>query len=162
MLLEWEIQFLSLSSQVHSFSFEISSVCPLKYQFNFFLHISLSEVLLWFLFVFLFSLLLQADVIYLSLIFFMCSSSHRINENAQSSMLASPLPPSFLDAYSLSLSSLGKNVFCIIINFLHSVIIIYSLEFFTSATSDGHSLEIEWQQVSSSLQDSSQYSGRFQ
>ena len=42
------------------------------------------------------------------------------------------------------------------------IIIIYSLEFFTSATSDGISLEIEWQQVSSSLQDSSQYSGSFQ
>ena len=41
-------------------------------------------------------------------------------------------------------------------------IIIYSLEFFTSALADGLSLEIEWQQVSSSLQDSSQYSGRLQ
>ena len=39
-------------------------------------------------------------------------------------------------------------------------IIIYSLEYFTSALADGLSLEIEWQQVSSSLQDSSQYSGR--
>ena len=38
----------------------------------------------------------------------------------------------------------------------------YSLEFFTSAWDDGLSLEIEWPQVSSSLQDSSQYSGRFQ
>ena len=34
------------------------------------------------------------------------------------------------------------------------------LEFFTSALADGISLEFEWQQVSSSLQDSSQYSGR--
>ena len=42
------------------------------------------------------------------------------------------------------------------------IIIIYSLEFFTSALADGLSLEIEWPQVSSSLQDSSQYSGRFQ
>ena len=42
------------------------------------------------------------------------------------------------------------------------IIIIYSLEFFTSALADGLSLEIERQQVSSSLQDSSQYSGRFQ
>ena len=32
-------------------------------------------------------------------------------------------------------------------------------EFFTSALLDGHSLEFEWQ-ISSSLQDSSQYSGR--
>ena len=42
------------------------------------------------------------------------------------------------------------------------VTIIYSLEFLTSALADALSLEIEWQQVSSSLQDSSQYSGRFQ
>ena len=42
------------------------------------------------------------------------------------------------------------------------IIIIYSLEFFTSALADGLSLEYEWQQVSSSLQDSSQYSGRSQ
>ena len=42
------------------------------------------------------------------------------------------------------------------------IIIIYSLEFFTSALADGLSLENEWQQVSSSLQDSSQYSGHLQ
>ena len=34
------------------------------------------------------------------------------------------------------------------------------LEFFTSVLADGFSLEFEWQQVSSSLQDSSHYSGR--
>ena len=34
------------------------------------------------------------------------------------------------------------------------------LEFFTSVLADGFSLEFEWQQVSTSLQDSSQYSGR--
>ena len=34
------------------------------------------------------------------------------------------------------------------------------LEFFPSVLADGFSLEFEWQQVSSSLQDSSQYSGR--
>ena len=33
------------------------------------------------------------------------------------------------------------------------------LEFFTSVLADGFSLEFEWQQVFSSLQDSSQYSG---
>ena len=37
-------------------------------------------------------------------------------------------------------------VLCIII-----IIIIYSLEFVTSALADGFSLEFEWQQVSSSL-----------
>ena len=35
-------------------------------------------------------------------------------------------------------------------------------EFFTSALVDGLSLEFEWQQISSSLQDYSQYSGRSQ
>ena len=34
------------------------------------------------------------------------------------------------------------------------------LEFFTSVLADGFSLEFEWQHVSSSLQNSSQYSGR--
>ena len=46
--------------------------------------------------------------------------------------------------------------------FISIIIIIYSLEFITSALADGLSLEFEWQQVSSSLQDSSQYSGRSQ
>ena len=40
-----------------------------------------------------------------------------------------------------------------------SIIIIIPLEFFTSALADGLLLEFEWQQVSSSLQYSSQYSG---
>ena len=35
-----------------------------------------------------------------------------------SSMLASPLPPSFLDTYSLSTSSLGCNALCMVISFL--------------------------------------------
>ena len=39
------------------------------------------------------------------------------------------------------------------------IFIIYLLVFFTSALADGFSLEFEWQQVSSSLQDSSGCSG---
>ena len=39
------------------------------------------------------------------------------------------------------------------------IIILYSLDFFTSVLAYGLSLKFEWQQVSSSLQDSSQYSG---
>ena len=35
-----------------------------------------------------------------------------------SSMLASPLPPSFLETYSLSTSSLGYNALCMVISFL--------------------------------------------
>ena len=46
--------------------------------------------------------------------------------------------------------------------YIYIYIIIYFLKFFTSALTDGFSLESEWQQVSSSLQDSSQYSGRSQ
>ena len=41
------------------------------------------------------------------------------------------------------------------------IIIIIPLEIFTSLLADGFSLEFEWQQVSSSLQDTSQDSGRF-
>ena len=39
--------------------------------------------------------------------------------------------------------------------FIIIIIITHSLELFTSALADGFSLESEWQQVSSSLQDSS-------
>ena len=42
------------------------------------------------------------------------------------------------------------------------IITIYSLEFFASALADGPSQEFEWQQLSSSLPDSSHYSGRYQ
>ena len=41
------------------------------------------------------------------------------------------------------------------------IIFIYSLEFFTPFLADGLSLEFESEQVSSSLQDTSQYSVRF-
>ena len=44
--------------------------------------------------------------------------------------------------------------------FERSVLLFTPLEFFTSVLSDGFSLEFEWQQVSSSHQDLSQYSGR--
>ena len=56
--------------------------------------------------------------------------------------------------------SFGDCTECTIIIII--IIIIYSFEFFTSALADGLSVELEWQQVSSSLQDSSQYSGRSQ
>ena len=52
------------------------------------------------------------------------------------------------------------NAQCIIIIII--IIIIYSLEFFASVLADSFSLEFEWQQVSSSLQNSSQHSGRSQ
>ena len=42
------------------------------------------------------------------------------------------------------------------------IIILLFWEFFTPTFADGFPRESEWQQVSSSLQDSSQYSGRSQ
>ena len=52
--------------------------------------------------------------------------------------------------------------FSFTITIIITIIIIQSLEFFKSVLTDGISLEFEWQQVSSSLPDSSQYSGRSQ
>ena len=49
-----------------------------------------------------------------------------------------------------------------IITIIIVIIIFTSWEFFTSVLADGLSLEFEWQQVSSNLQDCSQYSGRSQ
>ena len=62
---------------------------------------------------------------------------------------------SFIGVWSL-LRSPGT-LFTITANLL----LLTPLELFTSALADGFSLEFEWQQVSSSLQDSSQYSGHF-
>ena len=64
--------------------------------------------------------------------------------------------------FFLSISSLGCKSLMHRHEFSCSLIIIHSLELFISALADGFSLESEWQQVSSSLQDSSQYSGRSQ
>ena len=44
---------------------------------------------------------------------------------------------------------------------LLSLLLFNSLALFTSVLADGFSQESEWQQISSSLQDSSQYSGPF-
>ena len=49
--------------------------------------------------------------------------------------------------------------FFILIIIIVIIIIIIILEFFTSASADSLSLEFEWQQFSSSLQDFSRYSG---
>ena len=61
----------------------------------------------------------------------------------------------FLDIWMSSITVFTNIIIIIII-----IIIIYSLDFFTSALADGLSLEFEWQQVSSRLQDSSQYPSR--
>ena len=59
-----------------------------------------------------------AAVISLSLLFFVYSSSAWIVASTQSSMLTRPLPPFFLETYSLSVSSLGCSALCIVISFL--------------------------------------------
>ena len=59
-----------------------------------------------------------------------------------------------------SISIFSSSIWVIIIIII--IIIIMSFKFFTSALADGFSLKSEWQQVSSSLQDCSQYSDRSQ
>ena len=70
----------------------------------------------------------------------------------------------FLLRFLCSLEPLYRWIVAIIIIIIisSSSSSIHSLEFFISALADGSSLESEWQQVSLSLQDSSQYSGRSQ
>ena len=65
-------------------------------------------------------------VICLSLFFFMSSSSRRVEALTLSSILAAPLPPSFLDSYSLSMSSLGCQALFKFSNYLAHL-----LKFFT-------------------------------
>ena len=50
--------------------------------------------------------------------FSMLSSSRCFDASTLSSMLVSPLLPSFLDTYSLSTSSLGYHALCMVISFL--------------------------------------------
>ena len=58
------------------------------------------------------------------------------------------------------LSKVQVLVFISILSSLLFLLLFTPLEFFTSVLADGFSQEFEWQQVSSSLQDSSQDSGR--
>ena len=57
-------------------------------------------------------------------------------------------------------SKLIHNINFVIFEFNRSILNFSFWEFFTSALADGFLLEFEWQQVSSTLQDSFQYSGR--
>ena len=66
----------------------------------------------------LLSILCQVAVISLPPRFSMLSSSHCIDASTLSSMLVSPLPPHFLDTYSLSTSSMGCKALGIVIIFL--------------------------------------------
>ena len=65
----------------------------------------------------------------------------------------------FLFNFILWSAGTAKSTIWQVIFFCWLLLLFYSLEFFTSALADGFSLKSEWQQVSSSLQDSSQYFG---
>ena len=81
----------------------------------------------------------------------MCISAFRPSSGPFNSLVILFIHSAFLFCFWLPyFSSKSLDFFCIII--------IYSLEFFTSVTSDDFSLYFERQQVPSSLQDSSQYS----
>ena len=66
--------------------------------------------------------------------------------------------------YSFCTNLLHSLIMWLIVSSLspHSLHLFTPLEFFISVLADGFSLEFEWQRVPSSLQDSSQYSGRSQ
>ena len=65
-----------------------------------------------------FSVLFLVTVISLFPRFFRQSSCHCIDASTLFSMLVSPLPPSFLETYSLSTSSLVSKVLCIVMSCL--------------------------------------------
>ena len=69
------------------------------------------------------------------------------------------LPQPIVSCLLLLFRLLSAFAYYVVDRFIIITIIINSLEFFTSADADGLSLGLEWQQVSSSLPDSSQYSG---
>ena len=64
---------------------------------------------------------------------------------------------SLSDSKSPHVSRTSLSILAILRN---AVVLFTPLEFFTSVLADGFSLEFEWLQVPSSLQDSSQDSGR--
>ena len=68
--------------------------------------------------------------------------------------IVSSLPPHNLHLLFCGVLSIFAVVWVVLIA-LFIIIIVHSLELFTSAIADGLSLKSEWQQVSSSLQDSS-------
>ena len=102
-------------SQFHIFSREMWLVSYLKPPKSF---SSQLRFLIMVILLILALVLLLVAVISLHPRFSMLSSGLCIKASTLSSMLASPFPPSFHDAYSLSTSSLGCKTFCIVISFL--------------------------------------------
>ena len=118
LLLE-EIQFLSrfpCLSHIQVFLCEMSLVCHLKCPYSCFSSYFCFWVIL-VLLILMLSVLFLVAVISLSLWFSMWSLSC-IDASMLSSMQVSPLPPSFLDTYTLSTSSLGCKALCNVIRFL--------------------------------------------
>ena len=99
------------------FSCEILPVCHLKYPCSCFSSYFCFLVIVILLIIVLFMLFLVA-IINLTMLFFMYSLSPCIDVSTLFSMLVSPLPPFFLDTYSLSMSSLRCKVLCIVISSL--------------------------------------------
>ena len=116
LLLE-EIQFFWIFpflNKVRVFSSKMVSVCCLKYPNSCFSSHFCFQVID--LLIILLSMLYLIAVISL-LCSFLCSSWVLIMMH-YSSMLVSPLPPSFLGTYSHTMSTLGCKVLCIVISFL--------------------------------------------
>ena len=104
-------------SHIKVLSSLILLVCRLKYPYSCFPpHFCFLVIIA--VFIFMFLMLFLFAVITLSLVFFMLSLSPCIDASMLLSLLATPLPPSFLDTYSLFMSSLGCKASYIVISFL--------------------------------------------
>ena len=107
----------SFLSHIQIYSCEVSLVFRMKYPYSCFSSPFCFLVIAVLLILVLFVLFL-VTVISLCSHFFMLSWSHRIEISTLPSMLLNSLPPSFLDTYILSVSSLKCKTLCIIISFL--------------------------------------------
>ena len=121
MLLLEEFEFLSWGfrfSATSRFSYEQSSQF-VAWNIRIFVFLPiLFSWFCWFAVCSYFAQLLMVAVINLSLVFLIYSSIHCIDASPQSSRLGNPLPPFFLDTYSMPILSLGYKVLYIVINFL--------------------------------------------
>ena len=102
-------------SHVQVFSCKMLLISPSSYfssHFGFLIIVVLLVLVL--------SVMFLVAIISLSSHFCMKSSSCCIDMSSLSSMLACPLPPSFLNTYCLSTSYLGYNAFCMVISFSFS------------------------------------------
>ena len=95
----------TMPSGLQVFSCAISSVCRLKSPYICFSSNFYFLPFVVYLSVLMLPMLLLAAKLNISLIFFMYSSSPCIDVSTQSSVRTTPLPPCFLDKYSLSMSS---------------------------------------------------------